>query len=293
MIKTTAFAIVLFFFTGFNVNAQPFNGVLLFNTGDEYSITLKVKSTVAQQAGGQAIDFTIDATGVHEYKVTNATADNTTLHHNVNRMTFDFEGMGQKRGFDSNNEKDMNGPFGNTMKTLRDRSYDMIIDPNGQVLMAIPEKFDPPKTDNRMAVIINLLKEVLDIVEPPAKGSASFFHVLPAKPSVAGDTWTRSWQTASGSFNMAYILSATTDSTIIIDFTGSSVTQSAMEMMGQETTTTMNNKSSGKIVLDKKTGIIREQTVNLDGTGNTETAFGILPVTIKSSTLVTVARKTD
>jgi hypothetical protein len=66
-----------------------------------------------------------------------------------------------------------------------------------------------------------------------------------------------------------------------------------MEMMGQETTTTMNNKSSGKIVLDKKTGIIREQTVNLDGTGNTETAFGILPVTIKSSTLVTVARKTD
>ena len=158
---------------------------------------------------------------------------------------------------------------------------------------AIPEKFDPPKTDNRMAVIINLLKEVLDIVEPPAKGSASFFHVLPAKPSVAGDTWTRSWQTASGSFNMAYILSATTDSTIIIDFTGSSVTQSAMEMMGQETTTTMNNKSSGKIVLDKKTGIIREQTVNLDGTGNTETAFGILPVTIKSSTLVTVARKTD
>ena len=32
--------------------------------------------------------------------------------------------------------------------------------------------------------------------------------------------------------------------------------------MGSETTTTMNNKSTGKIILDPVTGIIREKTIN-------------------------------
>ncbi len=283
--------LLLLLLTSYMLSAQSVPGRLQFATGDEYEITMQTKTTVAQQVNGQAIDFTIDATGVHGYRITNATNDNTTLHHDVRKLSFAFGGMGQKRAFDSDIEKDMNGPFGSTMKDLQSRTYDMIIDSNGQVLMVVPEKFEPARADNRMALINNLLKEALDIADPPAKGSGSFFRVLPAKPSGTGDTWTRSWQTPSGTFNLAYVLTAITDSTIVIDFAGSSSTISKMEMMGQETTTTMNNKSSGKFTLERATGIIREQTVQTDGTGSTETAFGTLPVNTKSSTVVTVKRK--
>jgi len=58
--------------------------------------------------------------------------------------------------------------------------------------------------------------------------------------------------------------------------------------MGNETTTTMNNKSTGKILVDKNTGIIREKTINTESTGNTETSFGNLPVTSRTSTIITV-----
>ncbi|MBL7732983.1 MAG: hypothetical protein JNM88_17560, partial [Chitinophagaceae bacterium] len=58
--------------------------------------------------------------------------------------------------------------------------------------------------------------------------------------------------------------------------------------MGNETTTTMNNKSTGKIILDRSTGIIREKLINTESTGNTEAPFGTIPVTSKTSTIITV-----
>lgn len=50
----------------------------------------------------------------------------------------------------------------------------MIIDPFGKVLMVMPESFTASANDSRMAVITNMMKEVVDVVQPPGKGKASF-----------------------------------------------------------------------------------------------------------------------
>jgi Family of unknown function (DUF6263) len=261
---------------------------LKFDQGQVVEITMDVKTTIAQQAMGQAIDFNVNAKGVHSFKVTNATDDNTTLHHEVKKIGFSFDGMGQKRTFDSDEEKDINGPFGKTIKEIKEKPYDIIIDPNGKVLMAFPEKIAIAESDSRMALINNMLKEVLDIVQPPQKGNGSFFKVLPEKESAKGDTWTESYETATGKYNTAYSIAEINDTTIIVDFVGNAVTVTKAEMMGNETTTTMNTKSTGKVIVDKVTGIIREKTINADGTGNTETSFGTLPVTSKTTTVIQV-----
>ena len=153
---------------------------------------MKVKTTVAQQAMGQAIDFNVDATGNHSYKVTNTTEDNSTLHHQVQRISFSFDGMGQKMNFDSNDEKDMNGPFGKPIKEMLEKTYDIIIDPAGKTLMAMPEKIELAETDNQMAIITSMLKDVIDLVQPPQKGKPSFFKILPDSETGKGDTWTTS-----------------------------------------------------------------------------------------------------
>src|SRR5687768_7637278 len=90
-------------------NAQKASGKLKFEQGQTIYIEVSLKTTIAQQAMGQAIDFNIDANATHSYKVNNATNDNTTLHHRVNIVGFKFDGMGQKRSFDSQNEKDLSG----------------------------------------------------------------------------------------------------------------------------------------------------------------------------------------
>lgn len=283
--------IALLFFLFFNYSTsfgQQVSGKIKMEQGQKFDITMQVKTSVVQQAGGQSIDFNVDATGNHSYKVTNATEENSTLHHELQRVRFSFEGMGPRRSFDSNEEKDLKGPFGKPMKEMLEKSYDIIIDTNGKTLMAFPEKVKFAEMDNQMAIISSLLKDVMDLVQPPLKDNNSFFKVLPDTAIGKGGTWSESNTTANGKYNTAYSLSEITDSTIIIDFAGSSVTVSKAVMMGSETTTTMNNKSTGKIILDKTTKIIREKTTITESSGATESSFGNLPVTSKTSTTITV-----
>lgn len=270
--------------------AQTITVPLVFEQGKEYEISLQVKNTISQQAMGQAIDFTVDATGKHVYKVTNATADNSTLNHSIKQVTFSFDGMGQQRSFDSNNEKDLNGQFGKPIKELLDKKFDMVINPAGTVLLVMPEKVTLTNTDPRVAIISNMMKEIFELVQPPAKGAPSFFNVLPDTVTGKGQTWTRSTSNETGRYDAAYRLADINDSTIVVDFATNSTTTTKAEFMGNPTTTNMTNKSTGKIILDRITGIIKEKTETTDSQGSTESSFGNLPVTAKITTTITVKK---
>lgn len=282
----------LLFFLGITLHSisQKVTGKLSFEQGQVFQVTLQLKSTISQQAMGQAIDFTVDAAGEHAYKVTNATEDNSTLNHSVNRVSFAFDGMGQKRSFDSNQEKDLNGPFGKPVKELLEKKFDIIVDTAGTTLMALPEKIELTAGDQRMALIQGMMKDVFNLVQPPKKGTASFFKVLPDNATGKGEPWTVSTTLDNGKMDAAYSISDINDSTIVVDFATTSNTISKAEVMGNETTTTMNNKSTGKIIIDRATGILREKTETTESNGNTETSFGTLPVTAKTTTTITVKK---
>ncbi len=271
-------------------SGQKVSSQLKFEQGQVLEIFLQLKTTVAQQAMGQAIDFTVDATGNHSYKVTNSTDDNSTLHHAVQRIAFAFDGMGQKRNFDSNNEKDLNGSFGKPVKELLEKKYDMVIDPAGKTMLALPPEIKLSAADPRMAIISSMMKDVFDIVQPPQKGGRSFFKVLPETETGKDEPWTESYSNESGKFDAAYKITDINDSTIVVDFASSSTTITKAEMMGSETTTTLNNKSTGKIILDRATGILKEKTETTESSGNTESSFGTLPVTSKTTTTITVKK---
>ncbi len=286
--KFIRLALLPFIFLPRIIVAQTVPAKLVFVKGETIGITMEVKSTIAQQAMGQTIDFTIDASSNHSYKVTNTTYENITLNHRVQHIGFAFDGMGQKMKFDSGKEKDINGQFGKPVKELLEKKYDIIIDSTGNTLMAIPETIQLKEGDSRMAIIFNLIKDVTAIVQPPKKGSASFFKLLPSSGAAKGSTWTETNDANPEKDFTNYTLADITDSTFVIDFTASSVTVTTAEMMGNTTTTTLNNKSTGKIIADKLTGILIEKTITTESTGNTEVSFGTLPVTSKTSIVIKV-----
>jgi Family of unknown function (DUF6263) len=270
------------------VHAQKVNSKLRFKQGQVLAINLQVKTTIAQQAMGQAIDFNVEATGTHSYKITNTTDENTTMNHQLNQVIFSFDGMGQKMHFDSRKEKDINGQFGKPIKELLEKKYDMIIDSAGTTLMAIPEKVTLSSQDNRLAIITSMLREVTDLVQPPQKGKASFFRILPGKEAGEGDAWTLSYENETGKYDEAYSIETVNDSVILVNFAGNSNTITKAEMMGNETITRFSNKSTGRIILDRATGIIREKNITTDSNGTTEGPFGTIPVNSKTNTIITV-----
>jgi len=286
--KKTTFFILITVFPAMAGFCQKVSGRLVFQQAQVIAVTTEVKSTVSQEAMGQAIDFTADGTAVHSYKVTNTTDDNITLHHEMKSIAFNFDGMGQKRSFDSENKKDLDGQFGPIVKDILNKTFDLIIDTAGMVLLAKPEKLDLSKADDRLAVVLNMLKDVTNVVYPPKKNEASFFKVLPGKGIALNESWTEAIEDAIGKANTIYTLTAITDSTIVIDFKGNSVTITKAEMMGRETVTNMNNAFTGKIILDRITGIIREKTIVTESNGTTEAMGGTLPVTSKTNITIHV-----
>ena len=267
---------------------QKISGNLKFNQGQNIQVVMETKTTVAQEAMGQVIDFNANGSVTHAYTVTNETDDNTTLNHKMRRITFTFDGMGQKRNFDSDNPKDMNGQFGKPIKEALDKSYSMVIDPSGKVMMAIPEKFDASPDDERLMMIANMLKDVLGSVQPPKKGEASLFKVLPENEIKKGDSWTETNIFEGGKSSTVYTLSSISDSTLVIDFTGNSNTVTKSEFMGMETTTNLNNKTNGKIIVDKATRIIREKNQVTDSKGTTDAMGNSIPVTSKTTISIKV-----
>jgi hypothetical protein len=276
------------FFISVSVYSQTANGNLKFEKGKKLTIQMNVKTSVTQQVGGKAIDFSANAVATHNYNVINTTADNTTLNHQIQKIAFDFEGMGQKRAFDSDNEKDMADQFGEPVKNILNKKYDVIIDDNGKVLTAKAEKSVQPKTDDRLTIILNMLKDVSDIAYPPQKGEPSFFHILPAGETAIGESWADSLNSETGKFKTTYTLSAITDSAIVVDFKTTASTLSKAMMMGREATTTMNSSGTGTIVLDKATRLVKEKTIITESNGATEAMGGAVPVTAKTTIIIHV-----
>jgi len=268
--------------------AQKIAGRLLFQQGQVIEVTLEVKTTVSQEAGGSAIDFIANGNAKHAFKVTNATDNNSTLHHDVKKITFNFDGMGQKRSFDSDNPKDLDGFFGKPVKEILSKSYDMIIDPAGKALLIKPEKIELAKQDDRLGIVFNLLRDVTNVVYPPKKNESSFFKVLPEKETGLNDSWSESGADSNGVFKTIYTLSAITDSTAVVDFKGNSSFVTKGEVMGMQTMTTMNNAYSGTVIIDKATGIVREKIINTLSNGSTEAMGGTMPVTSKTTMVIKV-----
>ena len=270
------------------LKGQTINPKIQFTKGQVLNIRLEVRASVAQQAAGQAIDFTADAIALHGYKVINQVKDQTTLHHETKKIAFNFDGMGQKRAFDSDNKNDMQGPFGEPVERMLNSTFVVTLDETGNIVTTNPGKKEVPAPDDRVAIIFNMLKDITDAVYPPKKGSSSFFKVFPGKPINKGEAWTASGEDEAGKYNTEYTLSEILDSTIVVDFKGSSTTTTKNTVMGREAVTTLNSTNTGKIILDSVNGLIREKTVTIESNGTTEAMGGTVPVTSKTTIVIKV-----
>jgi hypothetical protein len=259
--------------------SQKANGRLVFGQGQVFDIRIRSTSDVTQEAMGQAITINVKAELDHRYTVTNSTESNTTLHHEIRRVAFNMDGMGQTWKLDSDNPKELEGELGAPVKEILDKEYDIVVDPRGTVLMARPEEFKLSANTQAPVMITGLLSGQLDIVNPPKKGDGSFFKILPEQEVGLKEGWVESSEVGEEKSTTAYTLSAITDSTYVIDLKGSSNTITKAETMGTETITRLMNEFTGTIILDRTTGLIREKTLNTESHGTTEVMGGVLPVT--------------
>jgi hypothetical protein len=118
----------------------------------------------------------------------------------------------------------------------------------------------------------------------PKTGDTSEFMILPPKELAKGESWTDS----SKNIKTVYTLADVTDADIIVNYTEEASTSRIQEAMGQEITMNSKDKTTGKIILDKKSGLLKEKTATTNSEGNMEMAGQTMPMNTKTTKTVTV-----
>lgn len=274
-----------------NATAQKASNKLTFQKGQKLEMTTQVKNVIAQEMMGQNIEFNVDATITNSFDVADVAAGNAVIEGKTKRMQFNFEGMGQSKKFDSENEADMKSEGGKAAEKSLKNKYTMTVDPNGKIV-AVKKDDDTPngaKADAAADPMAAMMGQIFEGMGSPEVGKSSVFKILPDKEVSKGETWSDSTSTGKDEkTKTVYTVSDINDATIIVDFTQDGNSVRKQEMQGMEMTMNMKNKANGKITLDKKTGLLKQKTVTTESTGTIDVMGQSMPMTTKSTATTTV-----
>lgn len=267
--------------------AQKVSNKLNFQKGQKLEMVAKVNTVISMEMMGQTMDTKMDATITRMFDVENVANGAATIEHKVKRIQMHFEApMAGSQSFDSENEKDLKSDAGKNMEKAIKNKYTMTVDAAGKITAVKADDDNPNnatavKEDDMMA---NIMSQLSMGIELPKVGDTSEFLILPRAEMTKGETWTDS----SNNSKTVYTLSEITDTDIVVTYTQEASTQRTQEAMGQEITMNSKDKTTGRITLDKKTGLLKERTADTISTGKMEMMGQSVPLSTKTTKTVTV-----
>ena len=287
MKKFFLFAAVAMATTGF---AQKVSSKLSFQKGQKFEVVTETKKTSSQEVMGQSMETSMTSTMSEIYDVQDATGNTAAIEHKVKRFMFTGEGMGQSQSFDSEKADDRKGEIGQLLdKKLLKNKYTLMLDASGKVTGIKADDDNPQgkkEEDDGMAA---MMSQQLGLnLSMPKSGDKSFFQILPATEVGIGESWTDTSSFDGAKLSKTFKLASITDTEILVDFTADSKVEKTMQIMGTDASITATDKATGKITLDRKTGLLKLMTSTAKTEGNVDVQGMSIPITAETTTTTTV-----
>lgn len=271
-------------------HAQNVTNKLSFKKGQKLEVTTQVASVATQELMGQTMDINVAATLNHSYDVEDVTATGAVIEHKVKRLQMSFDGMGQSQKFDSENEADLKSDMGKAAEKSIKNKYTMTVDANGNVVTVKADDDNPNTPGGDQDMMGQMLAQLSLGLDMPKAGDPTPFKILPATGNLAkGYSWTDSLNKAEEKGFNKYTITDVTDNEILIDLNGQSTSSKEQEAQGMQMTINMDSKQTGKITLDRKSGLMKQRTITTEGSGSVEVAGQSIPITNKITVTTNVA----
>jgi hypothetical protein len=273
-------------------SAQKVSNKLTFKKGQKFEMVSQVNSVISMDMMGQSLDSKIDVTITRLFDVANvAKGGLTTIEHKVKRMQMNFEVPQQgSQSFDSDNEADMKGEGGKMAEKAMKNKYTLTLDRTGKITDVKADDDNPNKTPDstfQLDPMSGALAQIASGMELPKTGDMSDFKILPDFEVSKGQSWTDSTKDKK----TVYTLGDVTDTDIIIDYTEDATLQKTQDAGGMEISMSSKDKTTGKIILDKNTGLLKERTATTNSEATMEMMGQSVPMNTKSTKKITVLSK--
>ena len=267
-----------------NLNAQKINGQINFPKGKKLEVVSEIKAIVTQEMMGQEMEMNVNTTIERSLDIENVSNGNATVEHKVKRIQMNFDSPMGAQTFDSENEKDMKGDAGKTLEKSLKNKYTMTIDNTGKIIAVKADDDNPNEKKDDNDPMSGAMAQYAEGLQVPNVNDFTDLKILPNREISKGETWTDSLNESK----FIYTLSDIRENDVVVDYTETAKISRKQEMMGMEISITSNDKTTGKIIVDRKSGLMKEKTSTTVSDGTTEVMGQSIPTTSKTTKTITV-----
>ena len=253
-------------------------------------MTAQTKAVITQEVGGQSMDMNVNSTIIRSFDIEDVTNGTAKIEHKVKRLQFSFDVMGQAQSFDSDKPEDMKSEMGKTLEKSVKNKYTISVDENGTITNVKADDDNPNKEEENSGndMMGNMMGQFAEGLEVPKTGDIISLKVVNAGQLTKGHSWTDSLS-GEEKGTVKYTVTNITPSEILIDYVSEGNTKRKQEVGGgMEVDVNLTNKTTGIITLDKKTGLLKQRTLNSEGSGNMEVMGQSIPMKSKVTGTITV-----
>lgn len=261
---------------------------LIFPQGQKLEMTAQTKAIITQEVMGQAMDMNVNSTIVRSFDIEEVKNGTARIEHKIKKLQFNFDAMGQAQTFDSEKPEDMKSEIGKSLEKSIKNKYSMSVDPTGTIV-SVKADDDNPNTEAKSEdMMANMMGQFAEGLQIPKSGDVISLKVATSGDFATGKSWTDSLSGEEKGI-VKYTVSNVTQSEVLIDYISEGTTKKKQEVgAGMEMDVNLKNKTTGTIVLDKKSGLLKQRTVESEGEGTMEVMGQSIPMKSKISGKVTV-----
>lgn len=266
-------------FTGFS---QKLSNQIQFEKGKKLEMVIQVNMVVTQAMGDSKVNMNL----TRIFDVNDVVNNTAVMEHKIKRVQFSMDNaMMGSQSFDSDKESDMKEDLGKAFEKGLKKKYTMTVDARGRVLSVKQEEENDKKKvsaeGDMMTGMMNQLSKGMDV---PKKGDFTEFHILPDHEVAKGESWTDSL----GGRTTVYTLTELTENEAIINFTEVEKIERVQEMMGREIQVKSTDKTTGRVILDRKTGLMKERSSSFESSGEMQMMGQTIPITRTGTKTITI-----
>jgi hypothetical protein len=277
--------------TGLGVAAQKNDGgKISFPKGQKLEMTAQTKAIITQEVAGQSMDMNVNSTIIRSFDIEDVTNGTAKIEHKVKRLQFSFDVMGQSQSFDSDKPEDLKSELGKSLEKSVKNKYTISVDEKGTIVTIKADDDNPNKEQESSSndMMGNMMGQFAEGLEVPKTGDVISLKVVTAGALTKGQSWTDSLSGGETGI-VKYTVTNVTPSEILIDYISEGNTKRKQDVGGgMEVDVALNSKTTGIITLDRKSGLLKQRTLNSEGSGNMEVMGQKIPMKSKITGTVTV-----
>ena len=258
------------------------SGKIVLNKGQKFIQETSGNVLITQEMMGQSMESKIDIKSANTIEVADVKDTSYSLITTVTKMKMNMSAMGQDMSYDSD-KKDNDSTIGKSMEKILNNPKNVEISKTGKVI----NKEESEKKDTEADA--NMMTGMIDNLLNNSSGEAStlMFQVIPEKAKV-GYSWGDSVNNDELKSNTTYTIKELKGNDATVTVKGSMQVSKKAQAQNMEFTSNSTGGFTGELVIDTKTGVVKQRNTTLETTGSVEAMGQQIPMKTKVTSEITI-----